>query len=116
MTLQKDYPEIWKAIENQKIPRKEIDQVLLNFILKLCREIKEGSRDELDIGDAFGMGIQNAETAGYKLSPKVEEFLLELGDYKSDPSETGKYDLSDNLANVESRAKSLLQGIGDKEE
>jgi len=111
MNLQEEYPKMWKAIEDEEIPEKDIDSFLLIFVLKLCQEIKEGKRDELDIGDAFGIGIQHAKTVGYSLSPEVEELLFDLGNYKSDPSETGDYIESDNIQEVESRTKRILNNL-----
>src|SRR6056297_2073782 len=83
MELPKEYPEIWKKIENKEIPQKDIDETLLKFVEKQIKEAREGKRKDMDVGDAFGVGIQHAMAGkGYKFSEEVEDFLYELGEYK----------------------------------
>ncbi|MFB6226215.1 MAG: hypothetical protein ABEJ02_02590 [Candidatus Paceibacteria bacterium] len=109
MDLSEEYPEVWQAIEHKKVSKKEIDEFLLSFVLELCKDIKKGKRDDEDIGDAPSIGIQHAETNGYSLSSKVEEFLLELYGYKAEPF--GEEVSSPTIEEIEKRAKNLLEEL-----
>lgn len=104
VTLEQDYPKLWKAIERKEIPKTEIDKTILNFVLRQCTEINEGKRNELDVGDAFGIGIQHALAKGYKFSPIVEDFLIELGEYKI----TSRFT---NIKQIEQEARKLLKNL-----
>jgi len=79
--FEKEYAEVLNEIRKQK-KGSNIDEIIINFLKKQIKEIREGKRNEMDIGDVFGIGIQLAEIEGYKLSEKVEELVYELGDYK----------------------------------
>ena len=79
MSLPKSYPREWKDIENKKIPKKEINEYLLKFVARLLKEVKEGKREDIDLGDGFSIGIMHA--AAYKLNPEVYGFLFRLDDY-----------------------------------
>jgi len=103
MDLHKKYPEVWKAIENKEISQKDINVYLIRFLLDIIKEIKEGKRNELDVGDLFGIGIQHA-LGSYDLNPEVEDFFIELGDYKI---VSGELKL-DNVEKVEELARKLL--------
>ena len=81
VTMDEDYPEEWKAIENKKIPQEEIEKFFIDFIKKILNEIKEGKREDLAMGDPFPL-YAFACNKGYKFSKKLEKFLINLGDYK----------------------------------
>jgi hypothetical protein len=82
-TLQEAYPIEWEEITLKKVPKKEIDEYLLKFVAKLLREVREGKREEIDLGDGFAIGkFAMGEESSYKLSPELEEFLIKLGNYK----------------------------------
>ncbi len=108
-TVEDSFPEVWKAIENKEILQSKINEYFLNVLLDIIKDVKEGKRDEMDIGDIFGLAIQHASASkGYKFNPKVEDFFFELGTYKSDPFESGEYDPNETLENVEKRTRKIL--------
>ena len=80
MTLQEMYPKEWNDIINKKVPKKRINEYLLKFVARLLREVKEGKRDEDDLGDGWSMVI-NMDEKYYKLRPDAYGFLFRLSDY-----------------------------------
>lgn len=110
-TVEESFPDVWKAIEKKEIPQAEINGYLLNVLLGIIKDVKQGKRDEMDIGNIFGLAIQHARGEGYKLKPEVEDFFCELGSYKGDPFETGEYDPNDTPEIVEKKAIKLLKKI-----
>lgn len=108
MNLDEDYPEVWEGIEKKRIPSNKIDEILLQTLLKIIQEIEEGKRNELDIGDVFGLGIQHAMVKEYKLNPEVEDFLWHLGSYKDEPFENSIPNESESIEKVKEKAHKLL--------
>ncbi len=84
MPLQNSYPKEWKEIRNKEVPHKKINEYIINFVRRLIGEVKEGTRDHIDLGDGFGMGLVQSEGSGYKLNPILREFLIELSDYNGE--------------------------------
>ena len=78
--IENEYPEVLNLLKQRK-KGSNADKILLDFIKKQIREIKEGKKDELDVGDAFQIG-NYAEEYGLKFSKKMADFLIELSDYK----------------------------------
>jgi hypothetical protein len=112
MTLNESFPEVWNAIETKSISKSKINEYLLNVLLEIIEDIKQNKRNELDIGDIFGLAIQHAEGAKeYKLTPEVEDFFCKLGSYKDDPFNSGEYNPEDTPEKVEKEAKKLLESI-----
>ena len=113
MTLQESYPEVWSAIERHEIPKKKIDEFLLRFIKKILLEVQNHKRDDMDIGDAFGIGMQHATIEGYKINPALEQFLIELGDYRVDLRCDGKSIGTFNTPEeVEAELKKVAKELG----
>jgi len=46
MTLKESYPKEWDDLINKKVPKKDINKYLLNFVAKLIKEVKEGKRED----------------------------------------------------------------------
>ena len=83
MTLQEAYPKEWDELTNKKVPKKRIDEYLLKFVARLLREVKEGKREDIDLGDGFSIGsLAMGKESGYKLSPELNDFLIQLDGYK----------------------------------
>jgi len=74
------YPKEREDLENKKVPKKDIDKYLLNFVARLIREVKAGKREEIDIGDGWSI-VLDVDKKYYKLKPEVYGFLFRLGDY-----------------------------------
>ena len=75
--IEKEYSKVLGLLKKQK-KGSNVDNIIVDFIKQ---QIKEGKRNELDVGDAFQIG-NYAEDYGLKLSKKVQDLLLELSDYK----------------------------------
>lgn len=110
MTLQEDYPELWNKIEKKEIPKNKIDEILLKFVSKQIKEARESKRSDLDIGDAFGIGIQHGIINGYKFSSEVEDFLYELGEYKVEIAERNVGTMN-SLDEVERKLKEIAETL-----
>ncbi|MBU2616133.1 MAG: hypothetical protein KKC19_03445 [Nanoarchaeota archaeon] len=116
MTLQEMYPKEWTDLTNQKVPKDEIDEYLLNFVSRLLREVKNGKREEDDLGDGWSM-IINLKEGGYNLNPEVYSFLFRLGDYGleetlgSGDSEYGKMLYSPEEVEIELKRVAKKLGI-----
>ena len=80
--LHTSYPKEWEEIEREEIPKKKIDEYFLRFIARLLKEVKKGEREDIDLGDAAGMGLVHAQNKGYKFNHFLYDFLVELGDYQ----------------------------------
>jgi len=78
--IEKEYSKVLGLLKKQK-KGSNVDNIIVDFIKQQIKEIKEGKRNELDVGDAFQIG-NYAEDYGLKLSKKVQDLLLELSDYK----------------------------------
>lgn len=79
--INEKYPETLELINQQK-KGSNIDWIALDFLKKQIKEIKEGKRKDTDIGDAFGIFIQNKNIGKKSFSEKVKELLFNLGDYQ----------------------------------
>ena len=55
MTLQEMYPKEWDELTNKKVPKKRIYEYLLKLVARLLREVKEGKRKDIDLGDGFSI-------------------------------------------------------------
>lgn len=101
LTLDKMYPKEWDEITNKKVPKKDIDKYLLNFVVRLVRESKEGKREDIDIGDGWHITL-NVDREYYKLKPEVYGFLFRLGDYgMQDSLGYGTSDYGDMLYTID---------------
>ena len=109
VTLREDYLLEWNLIEDKMIPNNKIDKFIILVLLDIIADIHKEKRDELDVGDVFGLGIQHAISKGYKFTPRVNAFLFLLGSYKDDPFETGEYDPRHNIDYVEKEAKKIYK-------
>ena len=63
--IDKEYPEEVSKVENKKILQKDINNFFIDFIKKQLRKIKEGEREDMDIGDVFPFYVM-AANKGYK--------------------------------------------------
>ncbi len=101
--FEEEYREVLSLIRRQR-KGSNIDKIILDFLKKQIKEIKEGKRSELDIGDVFGIAIQDALIHGYKLSKDVEDLSCDLGGYKIEqaPSEL------ENIKDVEREVNKLI--------
>jgi|GEM_PF-2812647 len=107
MTLKESYPKEWDDLINKKVPKKDINKYLLNFVAKLIKEVKEGKREETDIGDGWSMVI-NIDEKYYKLNPEVYGFLFRLGDYGlQDSLGTGTSEYGDMLYTLDEVEREL---------
>jgi len=117
MTLKESYPNEWNELINKKVPKKDINKYLLNFVAKLVKEVKEGKREDTDIGDGWSMVI-NLDEKYYKLNPNVYGFLFRLGDYGTQDSlgtGTSEYgDMLYTLNEVEKELKIVLEKVAIK--
>ena len=105
VTVEEEYPKSWNFIKNKKISQEKIENFFIDFIKRIVKEIKEGKKDDLDIGDAFQLYIF-AVDKGYKFSKQLERFLINLGDYKLEHK--GKYIMPLNsITEVESELDSF---------
>ena len=109
VTIQEDYPEIVREIEEKRISPKEIDQFFIDFIKNQIQNIKEGKREDMDIGDVFPI-YSIAINKGYRFNKKLEELIIKLGDYKLEIN--GKYSTEMNsIVDVEKALEEILQGL-----
>ena len=82
MSLKELYPKEWEEITQGKVPRDEINKYLLKFVARLLKEVKEGKREEIDLGDGFSIGkFAMVDESKYSISPDLANFLNELGKY-----------------------------------
>ncbi len=79
-SIEKKYPEILENLKKQK-KGSNVDNIITSFIKDTLAKIKNKKINELDIGNAFQIGIF-ADKYGLKMSQKLHDFLLELSDYK----------------------------------
>ena len=107
--LQADYSLAWMLIKNKIIPKNKIDVFIILTILSIVSEVKKGNRDELDIGDIFGLGLLHAEDNGYHFSSEVKDFLFLLCSYKDTPFDSENFDRRHTVPYVENKAKKLLK-------
>ncbi|MCK5044011.1 hypothetical protein KAR52_03360 [Candidatus Pacearchaeota archaeon] len=78
--IERKYAKTLDFLKKQK-KGSNVDNIIINFLTKQIKEIKEGKRNELDIGDTFQIGLF-AKDYGLKLSEKMFDLLIELSDYK----------------------------------
>lgn len=112
MSLQESYPAEWEEIKSKKVSKNEIDKYLLNFEARLLKEVKKGKRNQIDLGDGFGIGIMHAEGNGYKLNPLLHNFLTELSDYNVEIDGKKGWGSLQKPKEVEIKLKSIAKKIG----
>ncbi len=109
--FKEEYKEVFSLIKKQR-KGSNIDKIILDFLKKQIKEIKAGKRNDLDIGDIFGIAIQHTER--YKVSEDVEWLIYELGEYKIEVGHSKLKGINDVEKIVNSiilkRKKILLKG------
>lgn len=106
ITIQEDYPDIVRQIEEKEISFNEIDRFFVDFIKKQIQNIKESKQEDMDIGDVFPIYAM-AVNKGYKFNRQLEDFIIRLGDYKLE--EYGKYTTELNsIDDVEKKFKKIM--------
>ncbi len=79
-SIEKKYPDILENLKKQK-KGSNVDKIIISFIKNTLSNIKNKKINELDIGNAFQIGLF-AKKDDLKISKKLQDFLLELSDYK----------------------------------
>ena len=116
MTLQEMYPKEWGELTNKKVPKKRIDEYLLKFVARLLREVKEGKREDIDLGDGFSIGkLAMKKESGYKLSPELNKLLEWLSDYRVEfPDGATVWGAPQTPEEVEKELKKVAKKLGIK--
>ena len=94
------YPKEWDELKYNKVPKRSIDGYLLNFVAKILKEVKAGTRNHMDLGDGFSIGVVHGEGNGYKLNPALRDFLMKLSDYNlefEDGSKGGDFETPEEV-------------------